>query len=385
MRIVYYSIPPFADSDFPLIKALRHQGHEVYYIVRLAPFFAKTTLLAFDKIRKQSDILLASAYPELSEWGDWIDLDRTFISNDCVGRTSLASVRLFFKEMRFIASLKPDVLHYVSVPFIPHLLLLLSHKRRSVCVIHDPIPHSGEDSFRDRVKRRGLAMLGTKIVLLNDLNTDMFCSRYGFKRNKVFYSTLGPYECYRKFRTNRVFDAPYIILFGRMSPYKGIDHALEAMDAIHDSFPDVKLIVAGSGPICFDWDKYSHKGFAELINRYLTMSEIADYVGNALFCVCPYTDATQSGVLQTSFALGTPAVVTAVGTMPRIVKDGVNGLVVPPSDPSSLSEAFCKLLGNRELLDTMRMNIKNEYESGKGSWYEIANQYVSIYGAGKHA
>ena len=30
MRILYWSIPSFADSDFPLIKALREAGHEVF-------------------------------------------------------------------------------------------------------------------------------------------------------------------------------------------------------------------------------------------------------------------------------------------------------------------------------------------------------------------
>lgn len=381
MKIVYYSIPPFADCDFPLIRAMRAAGHEVYYIVRLAPFFMKTTLLAFDSMVDRSCILPASAYPQFNEWGDWIDLTKSYVSNDAEGKTGPASFRLFLEEMKLIDSIGPDIVHYVSVPMVFHLVMMAKYRRKSVCVIHDPLPHSGEKSLRNTLKRKCLALISPKIILLNDLQTDAFCRNYGFRRDRVFYSSLGPYECTAQFRTGRKFDWPFIIIVGRLSPYKGIDYALEAFSSVHDKHPEVKLVIAGAGPVCFDWDKYKQTGDVIFINRYFTMNEMADYVSEAQFAVCPYTDATQSGVLQTVMALGTPAVVTSVGTMPRIVRDGVNGIVVQPRDSESLVVAFDTLLSDESLLKAMRENIRSMNSDGVDSWAGIVEKYISAYEA----
>ena len=48
-------------------------------------------------------------------------------------------------------------------------------------------------------------------------------------------------------------------------------------------------------------------------------------------------------------ALGRPIVATAVGGIPEVIQDGVNGLLVPPEDPTALAEAVVRLLSDPEL------------------------------------
>ena len=379
MKIVYYSIPPFADCDFPLIKALRSLGHEVYYIVRLAPFMCHTTLFDIARMDDRNAVLPVSAYSELAAWGDYIEIERSFVSNDVKGKTGMASFRLYLEEQKLISSINPDVITYVGIPFVFHLMMMWKHRRKAVCVIHDPIPHSSDTALRDKLKRFALSLIPARFILLSTRQREAFCRKYRIPEARVFHSALGPYDEYRSFRSGKTIPGDYIIFFGRLSPYKGISFAVDAFLKVHESFPDVRMIVAGAGPVCFDSGKAEETGSFEFIHRYLTVEEIADYVSQALFVVCPYTDATQSGVIQTALGLGTPVVASDVGNFSDVILNGENGLLVPPSDADALAAAYIRLLSDRALLDGMRAKIASAGEADSGDWAKIAKQYEAIF------
>ena len=50
-----------------------------------------------------------------------------------------------------------------------------------------------------------------------------------------------------------------------------------------------------------------------------------------------------------ALSVGTPVVSTAVGGVPEVVRDGENGLLVPPNDPGALAEALRRVLEDDEL------------------------------------
>lgn len=135
-------------------------------------------------------------------------------------------------------------------------------------------------------------------------------------------------------------DAKYILFFGYISSYKGLEYLCEAMMKVHKSHPEVKLVIAGGGNIYFDWKPYKDLDYIILRNHFVDLPELAGLLSECEFSVCPYKDATQSGVVQTAFSLGVPMLVTNVGALPDVVKDGQNGLVVPPCDSSSLVGAI---------------------------------------------
>ncbi|MFN5422931.1 MAG: glycosyltransferase, partial [bacterium] len=66
-------------------------------------------------------------------------------------------------------------------------------------------------------------------------------------------------------------------------------------------------------------------------------------IQHATFVVCPYRDATQSGVLMTSFAFGKPVLATRVGAFPEYVTDGHNGLLLDP-EPTAFAQGICLAL-----------------------------------------
>ena len=109
------------------------------------------------------------------------------------------------------------------------------------------------------------------------------------------------------------------------------------------------------------------------------MEELAGLLQDCAITVCPYTDATQSGVVMTSYSLCKPVIATNVGGLSEMVEDGKTGLLVPPKDVDALADAIISLLEDRKKLDEMANSIRNDYFAGDKSWKVIADRYVAFY------
>jgi glycosyltransferase involved in cell wall biosynthesis len=138
-----------------------------------------------------------------------------------------------------------------------------------------------------------------------------------------------------------------LLAFGAIRPYKGIDLALDALAAIGPEV-SVKLIVAG---VFWDggaelWGRVRSLGLedrVELRDGFVSNEDAALLFMAADAAVLPYRSATQSGVVQLSFAYGTPVIATAVGGLPEAVEHGVDGLLCPPGDAAELSRAIMRV------------------------------------------
>lgn len=142
-----------------------------------------------------------------------------------------------------------------------------------------------------------------------------------------------------------------LLLFGAVRPYKGADLALEALRRV-DPALRVRLVVAGRF-----WDG---AGALEAQRRRLGLEDVVElhdgYVTNEraalLFAACdatilPYRSASQSGVVQLSFAHGRPVIATRVGGLPAAVSDGEDGLLCAPEDPDGLARAIERMARER--------------------------------------
>ena len=128
----------------------------------------------------------------------------------------------------------------------------------------------------------------------------------------------------------------YVLFFGFIRDYKGLDLLLDAMADERMERLGVKLIVAGE----FYGDP---KPYQEQIARLDIGDRVAmhtdfipDHEVNRYFCAAdlvaqPYKTATQSGVTQIAFHFEKPMLVTNVGGLPEIVPDGKVGFVVEPN------------------------------------------------------
>jgi len=378
MTLLYYSSPSFLDCDFPLVRALSGAGVNVTYLIHFAPYSRNTPLFKLDSLKPEYGIFNAREYPEFLKWNDYLDLDNVFIVNDPVGKTShlISNIRLFAKLRKFTSSINADIFHVVESP--SYLQLPLSLGKKTVYTIHDPVPHTGEERMSDTVLRRLSSGKTAAYILLNNLQDDEFSKKYGISPLKVFHSVLGQYDCYRRFGTGNRLPYRYFLFVGRISPYKGIEYAVRAFKSVCDRFPEIHFVIAGSGNAYFK-EEITDNGRIHLLNRYIPNDEMADLISGADFIVCPYTDATQSGVIHTAFAFGKPVVASAVGEIPSTIEHGRTGLLTKPCDVQGIEKAITTLMADEGLRKTMEMQIKSMQECGENSWTAIALEYLDIY------
>ncbi|MGA2192411.1 MAG: glycosyltransferase family 4 protein [Nitrospirota bacterium] len=137
--------------------------------------------------------------------------------------------------------------------------------------------------------------------------------------------------------------------------WKGHEYILRAMPEVLREFPDTRLIVAGEGDM---------RIFIEGLTGELGISGAVIMTGHrddinrviAAFDISVMASYASEGVPQfalQSMAMGKPLIGTAVGGIPEVIKDGVNGIIVPPRDYSAIAAAVIGLLRDEALARRM--------------------------------
>lgn len=157
----------------------------------------------------------------------------------------------------------------------------------------------------------------------------------------------------------------FILFFGFIREYKGLDLLLQAMAYPEIQSLGVKLIVAGE----FYEDE---KPYFDLIHKleisdriilhshFISDDEVRYYFSAASLVVQPYRSATQSGVTQVAYNFNKPMVVTDVGGLAEIVPDGKCGYVVAP-EPEAIAGAISDFFSGD--VDRFRAGIEEQKKS----------------------
>jgi len=171
----------------------------------------------------------------------------------------------------------------------------------------------------------------------------------------------------------------YILFFGIIRDYKGLDLLLEAFSKMNRATKKIKLLVAGE--YYSNEEKYQIQ-IKELklendvivVNQFIKDSEVGRY-----FCACdivaqPYKNATQSGVTQIAYHFEIPILVTNVGGLPEMVPHGKVGYVVE-KDPKEITSALEDFYSQNKEAE-FKSNLKLEKE--KYSWDKLTAKVLGL-------
>jgi glycosyltransferase involved in cell wall biosynthesis len=164
-------------------------------------------------------------------------------------------------------------------------------------------------------------------------------------------------------------DSKYILFFGFIRDYKGLDLLLNAMADERIRNLKIKLLVAGefytnSKPYFEIIKKNNLEESVIMSNDFISDSDVAKYFSACDIVVQPYKDATQSGVTQIAFHFNKPMITTNVGGLAEIVPDGKVGYVVEPNI-KEIADAIVKFYKEEKEAE-FSANVKIEKE--KYSW-----------------
>jgi glycosyltransferase involved in cell wall biosynthesis len=172
-------------------------------------------------------------------------------------------------------------------------------------------------------------------------------------------------------------DDSYLLFFGFIRKYKGLDLLLHAMKMIQN--PSLKLIIAGefyedAQPYLKLIDELKLVDRVILKTSFITDSEVKYYFCASDLVVQPYKSATQSGVTPLAYHFEIPMVVTNVGGLTAMVPDGEVGLIAEPNEFSianKINEYF-----DRKLEESFKKNLKRE--KLKYSWDIMTKAIIDI-------
>ncbi len=175
----------------------------------------------------------------------------------------------------------------------------------------------------------------------------------------------------------------YILMFGIVRKYKGLEYAIKAMKFLNKTdYSDYQLLVVGEVWINLRKEKgliykYGLENKIIFIDKFVPDGHILPFFKIAEIIIYPYSSATQSGSLNFALSATKPIIATKVGGFKEILKDQVNGLLIPPKDPLKLANAILKLIENQELAKKIAEN-GNKYFQNNSSWKIIIEKMLNV-------
>ena len=139
--------------------------------------------------------------------------------------------------------------------------------------------------------------------------------------------------------------APLLGVVARLEPEKGHRHLVAAMPAILRGAPDAWLAIVGEGS---EADALRAQAasldVAERVVFTGRRDDVTALTADLTIAVLPSLREAQGISILEAMALRRPVVAAAVGGIPEVITDGVDGLLVLPGDPAALADAVVRLI-----------------------------------------
>lgn len=172
----------------------------------------------------------------------------------------------------------------------------------------------------------------------------------------------------------------YLLFFGLVRAYKGLDLLLDAMALVHKQLPNLRVLIAGE---FYEQEATYRKQIADngltdkviIRNEFIPDDDLRKYFGAANLIVQPYKSATQSGVTQVAFYFEKPMLVTNVGGLGEIVHHEKMGYAVAPN-ANDIANAIIDYYTNNRQTDYTNYLIK---EKEKYAWSRMTEAFNRIY------
>jgi starch synthase len=291
----------------------------------------------------------------------------------------------FFRMVQFptmIKSLHPDVIHITAA----HVWLIFALPRLAqhfpiVSTLHDIEPHPGIDrTFRKKLEIRTLVRYSMDLFVHGQGLKDQLSKLYPqFAKDSIHVIPHGDYAFFTRWSSGIPEEGRTILFFGRIRDYKGLPLLYDAYKRVLNVIPNARLIIAGDGSLGSLQAQFEGIPNCEIHNRYISDEEVSSFFERASIIVCPYTEASQSGVVPVAYAFKKPVIATHVGCLPESVDHGKTGILVPPGDSQALADEIISLIQDpvrrRELGDNGYRKMIDEL-----GWDKIADRTKSVYG-----
>lgn len=164
-----------------------------------------------------------------------------------------------------------------------------------------------------------------------------------------------------------------------LTPVKGHDDLLSALCLLGPSHSSLHIILLGEGPLrCSLEDRVRQLGLEDRVHFAGHRADARECLSTIDIFVLPSHSEGLPMALLEAMGAGVAIVATAVGAVPSVVRDGINGLLTPPAAPDFLASRIKALAEDpalrRSLGQVARETIAERFSSGR-----MAQAYLSVY------
>lgn len=380
MDILYFCTPPLLDYSAEQIRDLK-QHVNLHVVVCVSLHSPNHTIFKLKVKDFQKEIY---TFDEVKDKIENIDLFEMYFdgckSVHFVFFAPKFGLNILFTNLKLINLLNkinPDIIHFDDISGRLSVFVQFLWNRKIVLNVHDPAPHSGEQNWYAKIIRKLVYRKVSAVCTFSNFSKLLF--------EKIYQPTvpvanlrLIPYQSYL-FLDHTIVDGIHkltnekvLLFFGRISPYKGIDELLHAFSKVLKQAPNTKLVVAGRGSYAYQIpENLKDSSSLIILNRFIHENEIKSLFDQADVLICPYRDATQSGVLMTASVFNIPVIVSNVGALPEYVQDGKNGYIYDILDEKGLENSILKFLNDHRSIDR-NSTITDNFDGSENSQKLVA-------------
>ncbi len=205
---------------------------------------------------------------------------------------------------------------------------------------------------KEEYPSRGMRMLANflfsraaGVILQTERSRGFFCRKVGEKA-VILPNSLNPAFIRPRYEGER---EKRIVSVGRMDANKNHEMQLRAFAGLKDKYPEYTLVIYGDGELrSYIEETAEELGIAKRVFLPGVVQDVAERIGQAsLFLLTSYSEGVSNALIE-ALALGLPVIATDVpsGGTEELMKDGVNGLIIPAGEQAALECAMDRLLGD---------------------------------------
>jgi glycosyltransferase involved in cell wall biosynthesis len=284
---------------------------------------------------------------------------------------------IFFKKKKY------DIIQANSTPQFKAIIVCIILKLNSVWVI--------EDSYFPKIIvflfRLFARISNCKIIYTSERVYNFYFKDKSILKNyKV--EIFAPINTF-KFDKNIEFSKPKYLLNNKIVittvssivPVKGVEYFLKAAEILYNKNNDLEFIIAGSSIS-------SQKKYYSKIKKIIEEKKYIKHIGmcddvpqllaNSDIFVCTSISEAGPMTVYEAMLMQLPVVTTDVGACNQIIKNYVNGIIVPIKMPEKIAEAVEKLINDKKLRNTIGKNA-HDFAKDFFSLEKIIRQYTDLY------
>jgi glycosyltransferase involved in cell wall biosynthesis len=174
-------------------------------------------------------------------------------------------------------------------------------------------------------------------------------------------------------------ERPTVVFIGRLAAHKGIDTLLAACPSLLSAHPDLSIVLAGSRTGWSGLGAALDAMPADSAERVVVLEDFAEsdrdlILGAADIVVVPSREEAFGMVILEAWAAQRPVVASDIAAVRSVIRDGVDGLLVPVAQPEALATAVTSLLASPET--AQRLGLAGQQRiAAEFSWEAVVDRW----------